>query len=50
MAMTFTHSEELRTRGARVLAEFLPLHEEHAPEGFGARAEDAVLRVGGHVG
>ncbi|HYI35512.1 MAG TPA: hypothetical protein VEX39_02820 [Thermoleophilaceae bacterium] len=50
MALSLTHSEELRTRGAQVLAGFLPLHEEHAPEGFGTRAEDAVLRVGGHVG
>ena len=50
MASLITHPEELRTRGARVLAQFVPLHEEHAPLGFGSRVEDAVLRVGSHVG
>ena len=50
MASLITHPEELRPRGARVLAQFVPLHEEHAPLGFGSRLEDAVLRVGSHVG
>lgn len=50
MSASITHPEGYRTRGAQVLARFLPLHEEHAPLGFGSRAEDAVLRVGSHVG
>lgn len=50
MAVASIRPEELHTRGARVLAQFLPLHEEHAPLGFGARVEDAMLRVGSHVG
>jgi hypothetical protein len=50
MAATHTHHEALHTRGAQVLARFLPLHEEHAPLGFGADPHDAVLRVGAHVG
>ena len=49
MAMTFTRPGP-RTRGAQVLAEFLPLHEEHAPQGFGLRPEAAVLQVADHVG
>lgn len=50
MATASTRSEGLRTRGAQVLARFLPLHEEHAPLGFGLKADAAVLRVGSHVG
>lgn len=49
MSMTFTRPGP-RTRGAQVLAEFLPLHEEHAPQGFGLRPEAAVLQVADHVG
>lgn len=50
MVAASTRSHGLRTRGAQVLARFLPLHEEHAPLGFGMGPDAAVLRVGSHVG
>ena len=33
-----------------MLAEFLPLHEEHAPQGFGERPEAALLTAADHLG
>lgn len=50
MATTSIRSRGPRTRGAQVLAEFLPLHEEHAPQGFGLAPHAAVLQVADHVG
>ncbi len=50
MAVTSTRPDGLRTRGAQVLARFIPLHEEHAPLGFGLDVDAAVLQVGSHVG
>ena len=50
MAMTLPRPGGPRTRGAQVLAEFLPLHEEHAPMGFGERPEAALLTAADHLG
>lgn len=50
MAATTTRPDGLRTRGTQVLASFIPLHEEHAPLGFGLEVDAAVLQVGSHVG
>lgn len=50
MAATSTRPDGLRTRGTQVLASFIPLHEEHAPLGFGLEVDAAVLQVGSHVG